>query len=63
MGKFNLENGSTNNVVEYSRTAMVIHDDIAVANYYYFNGVADKKGKQKVTYGCCSDVLVKGKDE
>ncbi|TWX64966.1 YybH family protein [Colwellia sp. C1TZA3] len=61
--KFNFEDGSTNNVAEYSPTAIVVHGDTAVAHYYYSHGITDKKGEQKVTHGRCSDVLVKDEDE
>ncbi|MBA6288263.1 nuclear transport factor 2 family protein [Colwellia sp. MB3u-4] len=57
--KFSFEDGSTNNVAEYSPTAIVVHGDTAVAHYYYSNGTTAKKGEQKVTHGRCSDVLVK----
>jgi len=57
--KFQFEDGSVNNVAEYSPTAIVVHGDTAVAHYYYSNGTTSKKGKQKVTHGRCSDILVK----
>lgn len=57
--KFSFEDGSTNNVTEYSPTAIVVHGDTAVAHYYYSNGTTAKKGEQKVTHGRCIDVLVK----
>jgi len=57
--KFSFEDGSTNNVAEYSPTAIVVHGDTAVAHYYYSNGTTAKEGVQKVIHGRCSDVLVK----
>ena len=57
--KFQLKNGSTNNVSEYSPTAIVVHGDTAVAHYYYSNGTTSKEGKQSVTHGRCSDILVR----
>ncbi|MGB1261853.1 MAG: nuclear transport factor 2 family protein [Cognaticolwellia sp.] len=59
--KFRFEDGSVSNVSEYSPAAIVVHGDTAVAHYYYSNGTTSKKGKQAVTHGRCSDVLVKDK--
>ena len=58
--KFSFADGSINNVAEYSPAAIVVHGNTAVAHYYYSNGTTSKKGKQSVTHGRCSDVLVKG---
>lgn len=57
--KFSFEDGSTNNVAEYSPTAIVVHGDTAVVHYYYSNGMTSNKGEQKTVHGRCSDVLVK----
>lgn len=57
--KFNFADGSTNNVSTYSPVAIVVHGDTAVAHYYYSNGTTSKSGKQKITNGRCTDILVK----
>lgn len=44
---------------EYSPAAIVVHDNTAVAHYYYSNGAKNKEGKHKTTHGRCSDILVK----
>ena len=46
--KFNFEDGTVNNVAEYSPTAIVVHGDTAVAHYYYSNGSTSKKGTKKL---------------
>lgn len=44
---------------EYSPAAIVVHDNTAVAHYYYSNGAKNKEGKHKTTHGRCSDIMVK----
>jgi len=57
--KFQFEDGSINNIAEYSPTAIVVHGNTAVAHYYYSNGTTSKKGTQNVSHGRCSDTLVR----
>ncbi|PKG80785.1 hypothetical protein CXF85_22005 [Colwellia sp. 75C3] len=57
--KFQFQDGSVNNVAEYSPAAIVVHGNTAVAHYYYSNGSTSKEGKQRVTHGRCSDILVR----
>jgi ketosteroid isomerase-like protein len=59
--KFQFADGATNEVSDYSPTAIVVHGDTAVAHYYYSNGVTLKTGKQNVSHGRCTDILVKDK--
>lgn len=56
--KFQFAAGETV-VSEYSHAAIVVHNSTAIAHYYFSNGTKDAAGKQKVTHGRCSDILVK----
>ena len=56
--KFQFSIGETV-VSEYSPAAIVVHNSTAVVHYYYSNGTKDAEGKQKITHGRCSDILVK----
>ena len=58
---FQFSDGSTNNVSEYSPTAIVVHGNTAVAHYYYSNGTTSKAGKQTTSHGRCTDILVADK--
>jgi hypothetical protein len=46
--KFSFEDGSTNNVAEYSATAIVVHGDTAVVHYYILMGILQIKANKKL---------------
>ncbi|WP_448212963.1 YybH family protein [Colwellia sp. MEBiC06753] len=53
------DDGSKNLISDYSPAAIVVHNDTAVAHYYYSNATENKEGKRKVEHGRCTDILVK----
>ena len=48
-------------VSEYSPASIVVHENMAVAHYYYSTGEKGEEGKTKVTHGKCTDILVRDK--
>ncbi len=46
-------------VSEYAPASIVVHENMAVAHYYYSTGDKNEEGKTKVTHGKCTDILVR----